>query len=38
MEKKDDFVEYLLEMLQGFGELRAKAMFGGYGIFTCCLY
>jgi len=30
MAKNDDFVSYLLEMLQGFGQVRAKAMFGGY--------
>lgn len=33
MAKNDDFVSYLLEMLQGFGQVRAKAMFGGYGIY-----
>ena len=31
--KQDEFVSYLLDMLQGFGEVRARAMFGGYGIY-----
>ena len=33
MAKKDDFVTYILDMLQEFGPVSAKAMFGGYGIY-----
>jgi len=31
--KNNEFVSYLLEMLQEFGQVRAKAMFGGFGIY-----
>jgi len=30
---KNEFVEYLLELLEPFGGVRAKAMFGGFGIY-----
>jgi len=33
MAKTDTFVTYLLDMLQEFGSVSAKAMFGGYGIY-----
>ena len=33
MAQKNDFVEYLLELLHDFGNVRARAMFGGYGIY-----
>ncbi len=33
MAKQSEFVRYLLDMLQGFGAVRARAMFGGYGIY-----
>jgi len=33
MAKEDAFVSYLLDMLQEFGPVNAKAMFGGYGIY-----
>ena len=33
MAKNDEFVSYLLELLQEFGQVRAKTMFGGYGIY-----
>ena len=29
-----DYVNYLLELLAPMGEVRAKRMFGGYGIFS----
>ncbi len=28
-----EFVDHLLDLLQGFGEVRARRMFGGHGIF-----
>lgn len=28
-----EFVEYLIEVFAGFGSIRAKRMFGGYGLF-----
>lgn len=28
-----EFVEYLKEVLESFGEIRARRMFGGYGIY-----
>ncbi len=28
-----EFTEYVMEMLAPFGEVRSRAMFGGYGIF-----
>ncbi len=33
MAKKSEFVEYLLELLSDFGNIRSRAMFGGYGIY-----
>ena len=33
MAKKNEFVEFLLEGMQGLGKIRARAMFGGYGIY-----
>jgi len=33
MAPKSEFVEYLLELLQPFGPVKAKAMFGGFGIY-----
>ncbi|NJN47504.1 MAG: TfoX/Sxy family protein [Candidatus Competibacteraceae bacterium] len=29
----DEFVAYLLELLHAFGPVRARAMFGGYGLY-----
>ena len=34
MPKRSEFVEYLLEMLQSLGEVRAKSMFGGWGLYA----
>ncbi len=34
MPRESEFVEYLLEMLQPLGEVRAKSMFGGWGIYA----
>jgi DNA transformation protein len=34
MPRRSEFVEYLLEMLQPLGEVRAKAMFGGWGFYA----
>ena len=33
MAGKSEFVAYLLELLEDFGAVRARAMFGGYGIY-----
>ena len=33
MRHSNEFVEYLLELLQGIGDVNARAMFGGYGIY-----
>ena len=33
MAKKSEFVEYLLELMNDFGNIRSRAMFGGYGIY-----
>ena len=33
MARKDEYVEYLLECLQSTGPVRAKSMFGGFGIY-----
>jgi DNA transformation protein and related proteins len=33
MAKISDYVVYLLEQLSGFGEVEAKSMFGGYGLY-----
>ena len=32
---RNEFIEYLLESLQGVGEVKARAMSGGYGL---CFY
>jgi DNA transformation protein len=34
MGKSNDFVEFILEMLQLFGYVIAKPMFGGYGLYA----
>lgn len=31
--KSNEFVQYLLELLSGMGPVRARAMFGGYGLY-----
>lgn len=31
--KVDPFVMYVIDMLQGFGSVRSRAMFGGYGLY-----
>ena len=33
MKKHDEFVTYLLELMQPLGPVSARAMFGGYGIY-----
>jgi len=33
MAKRDSFVSYILDTLQDFGLVKAKRMFGGYGIY-----
>jgi DNA transformation protein len=33
MPAKNTFIPYLLEMLDGFGPVTARAMFGGHGIY-----
>ena len=33
MARQSEFVTYLLEQLAPLGEVRARAMFGGYGIY-----
>ncbi len=33
MAKRNEYIEYLLEQLAALGLLRAKAMFGGYGLY-----
>ena len=33
MPKSNEFVDYLLELLEPFGQVTARAMFGGYGIY-----
>jgi len=33
MKKHDEFIDYLLELMQPLGPVSAKAMFGGYGIY-----
>jgi DNA transformation protein len=30
---QNEFVEYLLEMLEPFGDVQARAMFGGFGVY-----
>jgi DNA transformation protein len=34
MPSKSEYVEYLVEMLQPLGEIRVKAMFGGWGFYA----
>ena len=34
MPKQSEFVEYVLEMLQPLGVMRAKSMFGGWGLYA----
>lgn len=31
--KKNQYVEYVLDLLEPFGVIKARAMFGGYGIY-----
>lgn len=33
MPKQSDYVIYLLEQLTGFGDVEAKSMFGGFGLY-----
>ncbi|MEQ1518062.1 MAG: TfoX/Sxy family protein [Usitatibacteraceae bacterium] len=33
MSKRTEFIDYLLELLQPFGDVTARSMFGGYGIY-----
>ncbi len=33
MPKSNEFVNHLLELLEPFGNVSAKAMFGGYGVY-----
>jgi DNA transformation protein len=33
MAKKGEFIEYLLEQMQDIGQVNARAMFGGHGIY-----
>ena len=33
MTKSNEFVNHVLEMMQGIGAVRARAMFGGFGIY-----
>ncbi len=33
MAHRNEFIEYLLELLQGSGEIKARAMFGGFGLY-----
>lgn len=33
MARKDEYVDYLLECLESTGPVRAKSMFGGYGLY-----
>jgi len=32
--EKNEYADYIVEKLSGIGEVRHRAMFGGYGIFT----
>jgi DNA transformation protein and related proteins len=36
--KRNEFVDYLLEQLASLGNLRAKAMFGGFGLYADGLF
>ena len=33
MQESPEFIDYLMELLAPFGNVRARRMFGGYGIF-----
>ena len=33
MKRQDEFVDYLLDLMQPLGPVSARAMFGGYGIY-----
>ena len=33
MKKSNPFIDYLLDLLQGVGQVKARAMFGGYGLY-----
>ena len=33
MTMQNEFVEYLLELLESLGDIQARAMFGGFGIY-----
>lgn len=33
MTRKNDYLEYILEILEPFGNITYKSMFGGYGIY-----
>ncbi len=33
MARSREFVDYLMELMVGLGEVRARAMFGGFGIY-----
>ena len=33
MAHSNEFIDYLLELIQGVGEVRARAMFGGHGLY-----
>lgn len=35
MAQQGEFVEFVIEQLVSSGEFRARAMFGGYGIYQC---
>ena len=35
MAHSNEFIEYLLELLHGVGDVKARAMFGGYGLYFC---
>lgn len=34
MARKDEFVNYITDMLQDFGEIEARKMFGDYGLYN----
>jgi len=33
MKKSNEFIEYLLELMHDLGDVKARAMFGGYGLY-----
>ncbi len=33
MARNNEFIEYLLELLQATGDVKARAMFGGFGLY-----